>query len=123
MTITHENFGSLQMKGVAAVPVPVDVDAAATRLSKAITFPTISNQDRADFDEKAFDGLHRYLESAFPLVHKKLKRETLGEPRRFSLLYTWEGKDPSLPAIVLMGHQDVVPVVPGTEKIWEHPPF
>ncbi len=123
MTIAHENFGSLQMKGVAAVEVPVDVDAAATRLSKAITFPTISNQDRADFDEKAFNDLHRYLEKAFPLVHKKLKREILGEPRRFSLLYTWEGKDPSLPAIVLMGHQDVVPVVPGTEKNWEHPPF
>ena len=33
------------------------------------------------------------------------------------------GSDPSLEPVVLMGHQDVVPVVPGTEKQWEHGPF
>jgi len=35
-----------------------------------------------------------------------------------SLVYTWKGKDPSKPPVVLMGHQDVVPVVSGTEKDW-----
>jgi len=30
-------------------------------LSKAVQFRTISNQDRSDFDGKAFEGYHKYL--------------------------------------------------------------
>ncbi len=41
----------------------------------------------------------------------------------YSLLYTWEGADPGAPAVLLMGHLDVVGVEPGTEGDWEHPPF
>lgn len=115
-----EQFDSLQIRGITPVEVPVNVDAAAKRLSKAITFRTISNQDREDFDEKAFSGFHQFLVESYPLVHKFLKREILGEPRKFSLLYTWQGRNPSLPPVVLMAHQDVVPVVPGTESQWEH---
>lgn len=44
-----------------------------------------------------------------------MKREILGETRKFSLLYKWPGTNPTLAPVVLMGHQDVVPVVPGTE--------
>lgn len=121
--VTEREFDSLQMKNIAVVEVPVDADVAAKRLSKAITFTTVSNQDRSDFDEKAFNDFHQYLVDAYPLVHKTLKREILGDPRKFSLLYTWSGKNPSLPPIVLMGHQDVVPVVPGTEQQWEHDAF
>lgn len=119
----HKDFSSLQLRKVSPVPVSIDAEAVARRLSRAVTFPTISNQDRSDFDEAAFTGFHQYLQQAFPLVHQKLKRELLGKPRVFSLLFTWEGKDPSLPPIVLMAHQDVVPVVPGTEEQWEHGPF
>lgn len=116
-------FDSLQMKNVALVNVQVDANAAAKRLSKAITFATVSNQDRKDFDEAAFRAWHQYLVDTYPLVHKTLKREIVGDPRKFSLLYTWEGKNPSLPPVVLMAHQDVVPVVPGTESQWEHGAF
>lgn len=116
-------FDSLQMKNVAVVNVQVDAEAAAQRLSGGIKFPTISNQDRKDFNEKAFNDYHQYLVTAYPLLHKTLKREIVGAPRKFSLLYTWQGSDPSLDPIVLMGHQDVVPVVPGTEKQWEHDAF
>jgi carboxypeptidase PM20D1 len=121
--VTGREFDSLQMHDIAVVEVPVDVDAAARRLSKAITFPTISNQDRSDFDEKAFNDFHQYLVDTYPLIHKTLKREILGRSRKFSLLYTWSGKNPSLPPTVLMGHQDVVPVVPVMEKQWEHGAF
>jgi len=89
-------FDSLQMKGVAVVKVPVDADAAAQRLSGAIKFPTISNQDRKDFDEKAFNDLHQYLATNFPLIHKTLKREIVGDPRKLGLHHTWQGSDPSL---------------------------
>ncbi|HEX9258257.1 MAG TPA: M20/M25/M40 family metallo-hydrolase [Acidimicrobiales bacterium] len=101
----------------------VDRDAVAARLAEAIGFRTISNQDRDDFDEKAFDDFHAWLQVSFPLVHQHLEREVLGEPRAFSLLYTWKGKDPLLAPVVLLAHQDVVPVVPGTEQQWEHDPF
>jgi carboxypeptidase PM20D1 len=117
--VTKE-FNSLQMKNVAKVEISVDSDAAAKRLSQAITYRTISNQDRSDFDEQAYIDFHKYLVETYPLVHKTLKREILGSPRAFSLLYTWEGKIPSLPPVVLLAHQDVVPVVPGTEQQWQH---
>lgn len=116
-------FESLQMHDIAVVDVPVDADAVAGRLATAITFATISNQDRDDFNEDAFRDFHQYLAETFPRVHESLTREVLGEPRAFSLLYTWEGTDPSLPPIVLMAHQDVVPIVPGTEDQWDHDPF
>jgi len=116
-------FHSLQMKNVAVVNVPVDADAAARRLSEGVKFPTISNQDRKNFDEKAFRDWHAFLEKTYPLVHKNLKRELIGDPREYTLLYTWKGTESSLDPIILMGHQDVVPVVPGTEKQWEHGAF
>jgi len=117
--VTKE-FNSLQMNNVSKVEISVDSDAAAKRLSQAITYRTISNQDRSDFDEQAYKDFHKYLVETYPLVHKNLKREILGSPRAFSLLYTWEGKIPSLPPVVLLAHQDVVPVVPGTEQKWQH---
>jgi len=116
-------FESMQMKGVEPVTLTVDADAAARRLAKSVTFATISNQDRKDFDAKAYEGLHRFLKETFPLTHKTLKLETVGDPRAHTLVYEWTGKDPSKAPIVLMAHQDVVPVVPGTESQWTHGAF
>lgn len=95
-SVNMEEFTSMQMKGVDQISIEVDLDGAVKRLSKAVTFPTISNQDRDDFDTKAFLDYHKFLEQAYPLVHKTLKKEVLGDPRPYSLLYTWEGTDPSL---------------------------
>jgi len=53
-------------------------------------------------------------------VYAKLEHETIGEN---NLLFTWKGSDPSLQPILLMGHQDVVPVEAGTEGKWTHAPF
>ncbi|WP_066961672.1 M20 family peptidase [Microbulbifer sp. Q7] len=123
VTSADQDFSSMQMQGVERVDIKVDVDAAVKRLSKAVQFPTISNQDRADFDVKAFEGYHTFLEQAYPNVHKTLKREKLGKPRPYSLLYTWEGKDPSLPPAVFMAHQDVVPIAEESRDQWKHEPF
>jgi carboxypeptidase PM20D1 len=76
------------MQGVEPVSIEVDVEAAAKRLPRAVQFPTISNQDRSDFGVEAFDGYHAYLMETSPKVHKTLKREVLGDPRPYSLLYT-----------------------------------
>lgn len=118
----HE-LTSMQMKNVQPVTIKVDVDAAAKRLASAVQFPTVSNQDRSDFNEEAFRAYHEFLVEAYPLVHEKLKREILGDPRPFSLLYTWQGKDPSLPPAVFMAHQDVVPVPEDSRDQWMADPF
>ena len=73
--MANRQFSSLQMKDIAVVDIPVDTKAAAERLSKGISFRTISNQDRNDFDEQAFRDWHQYLVDTYPLVHKTLKRE------------------------------------------------
>ncbi|XP_053949830.1 aminoacylase-1A-like [Anastrepha ludens] len=40
--------------------------------------------------------------------------------RNPAVILTWQGKEPSLPAIFLHSHMDVVPVFP---ENWSHPPF
>ncbi|WP_220719755.1 M20 family peptidase [Agarivorans litoreus] len=119
----EQDFSSMQMQGVEQVEVKVDIDGAAQRLSQAVQFATISNQDRSDFDEAAFNNYHDFLVKSYPLVHKTLKRELVGDPRPFSLIYTWEGKDPSLPPAIFMAHQDVVPIAEESRDQWEVEPF
>lgn len=111
---------SLQGEPQAAVTIDVDTDAAVQRFAGAIRIPTISWENVEDTDTAAFLALHDYFEANYPLVHERLKREKVGD---LSLLYTWEGTDPGAEPVVLMGHQDVVPVVPGTEGDWTHGPF
>ncbi len=109
----------LSSKQVAVTPVPAaqfDLDAAVARLSKAITFKTISYQDPAESDATQFEGMHAFMAEAYPKVHSTLKLERVGT---HSLLFTWPGTDSALKPIVLMGHQDVVPVIPGTEGGWD----
>jgi len=118
-----QDFSSMQMKGIEQIEVKVDLEGAAQRLSQAVQFRTISNQDRSDFDEKAFNDYHDFLVKSYPLVHKTLKREVVGSPRPFSLIYTWEGKDPSLAPAVFMAHQDVVPIAEESRDQWEVDPF
>ena len=108
---------SKQVDVAAAPSVEIDVEAAAARLSKAVTFKTVSYQDPTEFDGAQFEGLHAFLAESFPRVHATLQREVVS---KWSLLYTWPGSDASLKPVVLMAHLDVVPVVQGTEDDWEH---
>ncbi len=71
-------------------------------------------------DRSTFLQLHDYLVRKFPKVHQALKRDIVGE---YSLVYTWPGREAGLAPILLLGHLDVVPVEPGTEGGWAHPPF
>ncbi|MEO6195721.1 MAG: M20 family peptidase [Thermoanaerobaculia bacterium] len=111
---------SHQVQAPPVTDLAVDARAAAGRLAGAVRFPTVSHENGQNVEAAAFDGLHRYLQQAFPRVHATLTRETVGG---YSLLYTWKGRRPQLPPILLMSHQDVVPVEPGTEKNWTHPAF
>lgn len=108
--------------GAAALPARAepDPDAMARRLAQALRFRTLSAPLPGLDAGPEFDGLHGHLARSFPLVHAELEREVVNGR---SLLYTWRGADPSLPALLLLGHQDVVPADEGERSPWSHPPF
>ena len=103
-----------------AAAIEPDVNAAANRLGEAIRFQTVSNQDPAQNRMDQWAGFQAWLQTTYPAAHKAMQREIVGKA---TLLYTWPGSDAALQPIILMAHQDVVPVTPGTEKDWQHPPF
>ncbi|HWP35921.1 MAG TPA: M20 family peptidase [Gemmatimonadales bacterium] len=122
ITVLCVNTLRFRSRQVASEPVSisVDVQGAAGRLAGALKFRTVSFQDSAAFDGAEFERLHAYLQATFPRVHQALTRETVNG---YSVLYRWTGSDTSLAPFVLMAHQDVVPIEPGTEGQWTHPPW
>jgi carboxypeptidase PM20D1 len=110
---------------VAEVAVPdvaaldIDASAAAMRLGEAIRFRTVSLVTETD-DRAQFEQFHAWMQQRYPAFHALAKREVIGE---LSLLYTWEGSDPGQPPILLLAHQDVVPVQDETRAAWSVDPF
>src|SRR5213595_4106780 len=113
-------FRSRQPQAAPVAVEPLDTAALAQRLAGALRFKTISFQDSSQFDAREFDGFQRYLRTTFPRLHAALKLEKVNG---YGLLYEWTGSDANLPPIVLLAHQDVVPVELGTESRWTEPPF
>ena len=103
-------------------PVVLDETECAKRLGEAIQFETIADGDPERINREPFLALHEYLHDAFPRTHELLKREAVDEGG-LSLLYTWEGSDPSAGPFLLMSHIDVVPVEPDSKASWTHPAF
>ncbi|WP_155520648.1 M20/M25/M40 family metallo-hydrolase, partial [Ralstonia solanacearum] len=112
--------GSRQLDVPPVAPLAVDGAGAAARLGEAIRTRTIASPTDAQQNADQFRQLHALLAERYPKAHAAMQREQVGD---FSLLYTWKGSDPSLKPILLMAHQDVVPVAPGTEGDWTEPPF
>ncbi|WP_462410836.1 M20/M25/M40 family metallo-hydrolase [Neobacillus sp. Marseille-QA0830] len=106
------------------VPKPtqavIDEDAAVGHLSQAVTYKTISYQDRSKFDFSEFDRFIAFLQESYPLVHQQLEYEKIND---YGLVYRWKGTDPGKKPIGLTSHYDVVPVLGGTESNWEQEPF
>jgi carboxypeptidase PM20D1 len=113
-------LGSRQIIVAPIVPPAVDERRAAEHLSSAVRFQTISRDFAPDVDRSEFLRLHAFLKEAFPHVHAILTREVVNG---YALLYAWPGEDPTLRPIVLMAHQDVVPIAPGSENRWHAGPF
>ncbi len=101
-------------------PLEIDQTAAAQRLAGAIRIKTITYDELTRTSATEFLRLHAYLAQKFPGVHRALKREIVNN---YSLLYTWQGSDPSARPILFMAHQDVVPINPGTQQAWQSEPF
>ena len=112
--------GTRQLDVPALAPLAVDEAGAAARLGEAVRLRTVSSRDDANLNADQFRQLHSLLQTRFPKAHAVLKREVIGD---LSLLYTWEGSNPKAQPILLLAHQDVVPIAPGTEGDWQVAPF
>lgn len=117
-TFKPDAVGDGSAIAVASAPA-VDVQAAAQHLSQAVQIQTVSHQDPAQNQTGEWDRFHAWLASSYPKAHAAMQKETLGQ----TLLFSWPGSDPTAQPIIVMAHQDVVPVTPGTEKDWKHAPF
>lgn len=95
----------------------LDADAAAHRLAQAIRCKTVYEGDATDWSQ--FDRLQELIRTGFPHIMATGTFELVGH----SALITIPGTDPDLPGALLLAHQDVVPVVPGTEGEWVHDAF
>ncbi|MET4061221.1 carboxypeptidase PM20D1 [Arthrobacter sp. UYP6] len=102
---------------------------AAPKLSRLISYQTVSSRDPGQVRIEEFDGFIDALPELFPLVHRRLSLERVNG---FGLLYRWQGSQAqddagnedgaTVPApLVLMAHYDVVPVEDPAS--WTHPPF
>lgn len=99
----------------------LDVRAACLRLGRALSIPTLSSYAGAAAPDgsRPFDTFIAFLRESFPCTFAAARCDRVGD----SLLLTLPGSNAALPALLLMGHMDVVPVVPGTEGDWTHGAF
>ena len=100
--------------------ISLDETGAIRRFSKALTFPTISYDDRDNFDAGAFTDFHLFLQSSYPLVDQHATRTVVN---KHSLVYHLPGADSSLDPVLFMSHMDVVPIEEISRDQWTHPPF
>ncbi len=112
--------GSRQLAVTPLAPLPVDTAAVAQSLAVALQARTVSGLADPAGTAAAFEQLHAHLAQRYPRVHATLQRQRIGA---HGLLFRWPGRDPKLPPVLLMAHQDVVPIAPGTEALWKQPPF
>jgi carboxypeptidase PM20D1 len=98
----------------------VNLDRYVVTICEAIRCKTVSNTDESLVEWDEFEKLHKLFKKKYPLLHKTLKMRKVGKA---GLIYVWQGTDPSLKPIALIGHQDVVPVPEEMLGDWTHPPF
>ena len=105
---------------IQSITLPELNKDAANSLSKAIRFKTISYEDDINRDSAEFIKFHSFLTIAYPFVDSLLEKTVINE---YSLLYKWIGSNPDLDPIILMAHQDVVPVDRSSINKWPYDPF
>lgn len=98
----------------------LDAEGAVARLSQAIQCRTINYADHSLTDYSEFDKLHAHMKASYPHIMRAGVFERLGH---HAVLITIPGSDETLRPCLYMSHQDVVPVVEGTEQDWTHPAF
>ncbi|MBQ2302596.1 MAG: hypothetical protein II254_05060, partial [Oscillospiraceae bacterium] len=91
-----------------------EIETAAKKLGDMVRVPTVSKNEDEDLSQ--FYKYHEVLEELFPNVHKTFEKTVLNG----TLLFKWQGTDPSRRPILFMGHQDVVPA---NDHGWKCPAY
>ncbi len=109
-------FKPKKLSAADETPVNFDRERAANNLAELVRCKTVSRYDSRDEDDAEFDKLISKLPSLYPNVYKSCSLKTFDGR---ALLYKWEGKEHTRPA-VFMAHYDVVPTV---DADWSVDPF
>ena len=115
-TIMHT---AVQAKPTEGEVILIDEIRAIENLAESIKFQTISYQEKEKFPQAEFNYFIEWAAKTYPEFHQALTLEKLGH----SLLFKWKGSDVTLSPILFEGHYDVVPIIPGTEDLWDEMPF
>ncbi len=107
------------IESVPKVAIELDESLISRHMASAIQFRTVSNQSRDARANSEFEGFIDWVKETYPAVMSNLHLQQIDH----SLLFKWQGTDDSLAPILVTAHYDVVPVIPGTEEKWSHPPF
>lgn len=97
----------------------IDISSAAAHLSQAVRFRTVSLVEAGE-DRTPFAQFQQWMIDTYPAFNAAAKRETVND---LSVVYAWEGSDPGQPPLLLLAHQDVVPVPDDTRAAWTVDPF
>jgi carboxypeptidase PM20D1 len=92
-----------------------EADKYAKDLSEMVKIPTVSRKQEEDYPD--FLVFQKKLEELFPLFFSQAENHDISG----NILRRLPGKDPKRGALLLMGHQDVVPAEGQTG--WEREPF
>lgn len=112
-----------QLRPARPIGAPLDAagyragDDAVERFQELLRIPTVSRENPADVDRKAFKRWVPTLRRLYPKFFSACKLQMIDE---FGILLRWPGENPDLDPIVMMAHQDVVPV---EGQDWKHDPF
>ncbi|MCP5208557.1 MAG: M20 family peptidase [Hahellaceae bacterium] len=93
---------------------------ATLRLAEALRIKTISVSTDLNAHAADFVRFHQFLATQFPQVHATLQKEVINN---HSLLFHWQGSDPSLKPVLYMAHSDVVPADTSKPEYWQQAPF
>ncbi len=104
---------------IAEVNIQLDEAKLAANLAAAIRFKTVSYQAAPGKQNQEFSNFLDWVVATYPQVNQVLELVLVNQ----SMLYKWQGSDDALKPILITGHYDVVPVIPGSEKNWQQPPF
>ena len=92
-------------------------EAVVERFQELLRIPTVSRDDVSERDDEPFKRWIPTLQRLYPRFFEVAELTRIDD---FGILLRWPGADPALDPVVMMAHQDVVPVE-GQE--WEHDPF
>ena len=101
-------------------------DAAIASLQAFLRFETVCDASAplsvAPEAEATFTAAREHLENTYNAL-LTASDVSVDHINTHSMLIEWKGSQPKLPALLLYGHYDVVPVGNKTEAIWTHPPW